>query len=124
MVTEIIGKGMGEKVKIESGMRAEIRTADGKIHSGTISNIVEEPEVTPYTFSWEDVEEKGWEARRWEVAVAAMQGILSNQKLYDEIVEQWSDDEDLPCWEAVAHESLMFAHALVDAFKKEERCCK
>lgn len=124
MVTEITDERMGEKVKIEPGMRVEIRTKDGEIHLGTISNIEKEPKVTPYAFSWEEVEERGWEARRWEVAVAATQGILSNQKLYDEIVEQWSDDEDLPCWEAVAHESLMFAHALVDAFKKEERCCK
>lgn len=109
---------MGEKVKIEPGMRVEIHTPDGKIHSGTIRNIEEEPEVTPYTFSWEEVEEKGWETRRWEAAVAAMQGILSNQKLYDEVVEQWSDDEDLPCWKSVAHESLMFADALVKKFKE------
>jgi hypothetical protein len=70
------------------------------------------------------VEDADVQWRRWEAAVAAMQGILSNQKLYYEIVEQWSDDEDLPCWEAVAYESIVFADALVKEFKKEKRCCK
>ena len=100
---------MKEKVKIESGMRAEIRTADGKIHSGTISNIVEEPEVTPYTFSWEEVKEKGWEARRWEAAVAAMQGLLAG---------------GARGVNSVTYNALMYADALVEEFKKERKCCE
>lgn len=95
---------MKEKVKIESGMRAEIRTADGKIFSGTISNIVEEPEVTPYTFSWEDVQEKGWESRRWEAAVAAMQGLLARREM---------GVED------IAEHSFRLANALVRKFKEK-----
>lgn len=95
---------MKEKVKIESGMRAEIRTADGKIHSGTISNIVEEPEVTPYTFSWEEVQEKNWESRKWEAAVAAMQGLLAG---------------GARGVNSIIYNALLYADALVEVFKKE-----
>lgn len=99
---------MGEKVKIEPGMRVEIHTPDGKIHSGTIRNIEEEPEVTPYAFSWEEVEEKGWEARRWEAAVAAMQGLLAHKEM----------DIDV---EDIAEYSFRLADALVKKFKEKEK---
>lgn len=100
---------MGDKVKIEPGMRAEIHTVDGKVCLGTISNIVEEPEVTPYAFSWKEVQEKGWEARRWEVAVAAMQGLLAG---------------GVRGINSVTYNALMYADALVGEFKKERRCCE
>lgn len=101
---------MKEKVKIESGMRAEIHTADGKIHSGTISNIVEEPEVTPYAFSWEEVQEKGWEARKWEVAVAVMQRLLARK----ETLDSWAVED-------IADYSFSLADALVKEFKKDRK---
>lgn len=97
---------MGEKVKIESGMRAEIRAENGEIYSSTISNIEKEPEVTPYAFSWEEVEEKGWEARRWEAAVAAMQGLLAG---------------GARGVNSVTYNALMYADALVEEFKKERK---
>ena len=99
---------MGEKVNIGLGDKVFV----GDLGQGLDWNV---------SFSGElkQVEDADAQWRRWEAAVAAMQGILSNQKLYDEIVEQWSDNEDLPCWEAVAHESLMYADALVKEFKKE-----
>ena len=103
------GKRMGEKVKIKSGMRAEIRTEDGKIHSGIIRNIEEAPEVTPYAFSWEEVQEKGWEARRWEAAVAAMQGLLAG---------------GARGVNSVTSNAFMYADALAKKFKEEEACCK
>lgn len=95
---------MGEKVKIESGMRVEIHTVDGKVCLGTVRSIVEEPEVTPYAFSWEEVKEKGWEARRWEAAVAAMQGLLAG---------------GARGVNTVTYNALMYADALVEEFKKE-----
>lgn len=76
--------------------------------AGTISNIVEEPEVTPYTFSWEEVKEKGWEARRWEAAVAAMQGLLTHKMTLD----SWTAEN-------VADYSFKLADALVEKFKEE-----
>lgn len=102
---------MDEKVNIGLG---------DKVYVGS---LVAKKEKKSFSLSGElkQVEDADVQWRRWEAAVAAMQGILSNQKLYDEIVEQWSDDEDLPCWEAVAHESFMFAHALVEEFKKEKK---
>ena len=100
---------MGERVKIEPGMRVEIRTVDGKVCLGTIRSIVEEPEVTPYTFSWEEVKENGRESRRWEAAVAAMQGLLAGGAKGVTFV---------------AYNALMYADALVEEFKKERRCCE
>lgn len=93
-------------MKIEPGMRVEIRTDDGKVCLGTIRNIEEEPEVTPYTFSWEDVQEKGWESRKWEAAVAAMQGLLAG---------------GARGVNSVTYNALMYADALVEEFKKEKR---
>jgi hypothetical protein len=109
---------MAQKVNIGLGDKVYVGTLEAK--EG------ERGEETSFSLSGElkQVEDADIQWRRWEAAVAAMQGILSNQKLYDEIVEQWSDDEDLPCWEAVAHESLVFADTLVKEFKKEKRCYK
>lgn len=100
---------MAQKVNIGLG---------DKVFVGHLESTLE----SELAFSGElkQVEDADIQWRRWEAAVAAMQGILSNQKLYDEIAEQWSDNEDLPCWEAVARESLMFADALVKEFKKEK----
>lgn len=100
---------MGKKLIIEPGMRTEIRAENGEIYSGTIRSIVKEPEVTPYTFSWEEVQEKGWEARRWEAAVAAMQGLLTG---------------GMRGVNSVTYNALMYADALVEEFKKERKCCK
>ena len=97
---------MGEKVKIEPGMRVEIRTNDGKVCLGTIRNIEKEPEVTLYTFSWEEVQEKNWESRKWEAAVAAMQGLLAG---------------GVRGVNSVTYNALMYADALVEEFKKERR---
>ena len=97
---------MGEKVKIEPGMRVEIHTKDGGIHLGTISNIEKEPKVTPYAFSWEEVEEKGWGARRWEAAVAAMQGLLTHKQMTVEDIAEYS---------------FRLADAMVKKFKEGER---
>jgi hypothetical protein len=104
---------MGEKVNIGLG---------DKVYVGNLESTLESELV--FSGELKQVEDADVQWRRWEAAVAAMQGILSNQKLYYEIVEQWSDDEDLPCWEAVAYESIVFADALVKEFKKEKRCCK
>lgn len=90
-------------------MRVEIRTPDGKIHSGTIRNIEEEPEVTPYTFSWEEVQEKGWESRHWEVAVAATQSLLT----HEETLYRWTVED-------IAEYSFKLANALVKKFKEEK----
>lgn len=99
---------MGEKVKIEPGMRVEIRTNDGKVCLGTIRDIEEEPEVTPYTFSWEEVQEKNWESRKWEAAVAAMQRLLARK----ETLDRWTVED-------IAYYSFSLADALVKKFKKE-----
>ena len=101
---------MGEKVKIEPGMRVEIRTNDSKVCLGTIRNIEEEPKVTPYAFSWEEVEEKGWGARRWEAAVAAMQGLLAHKVTLD----RWTAED-------IVDYSFSLADAMVKKFKEGER---
>lgn len=100
---------MGEKVKIEPGMRAEIRTDDGRVLSGTVGSIVEEPQFTPYAFSWEEVTEKGWEARRWEAAVAAMQGLLAHKETFNRLTV-----------EGIVDYSFRLADALVRRFKEDK----
>ena len=100
---------MKEKVKIESGMRAEIHTADRKVVSGTIRNIEEEPEVTPYTFSWEEIQEKNWESRKWEAAVAAMQGLLAHKETFNRLTV-----------EGIVDYSFRLADAMVKKFKEDE----
>lgn len=98
---------MEKRTRIESGMRAEIRAENGEIYSGTINNIEKELEVTPHTISWEEVQEKGWESRKWEAAVAAMQGMLA-----DGVREA----------NTVTCKALMYADALVKKFREEEEC--
>lgn len=101
VVTEVQGgKGMKEKVKIESGTQAEIRTTDGKVHSGTIRNIEEESEV---------VQEKGWESRKWEAAVAAMQGLLAHKETFNRLTV-----------EGIVDYSFRLADALVKRFKEDK----
>ena len=90
---------MKEKVKIESGMRAEIRTEDGKIYIGEVT------EVTPC----ECVLEEDWQSRKWEAAVAAMQGLLAG---------------GVSGVNSVTYSALMYADAMVKKFKEEEACCK
>lgn len=55
------------------------------------------------------IEEVSWESRRWEAAVAAMQGLLARTEM---------DVED------IADYSFRLADAMVRKFKEEGECCK
>ena len=57
---------------------------------------------------------------RQEFAARAMQGILSNTKLYDTIIEESNTDSGIMLREEiVAKESLMHADALIAELNKE-----
>lgn len=68
-------------------------------------------ETTEFVFSSElkQVEDADIQWRRWEAAVAAMQGLLAG---------------GARGVNSVTYNALMYADALVEEFKKERRCCE
>lgn len=59
------------------------------------------------------VEDADVQWRRWEAAVAAMQGLLARK----ETLDRWTVKD-------IAYYSFSLADALVKEFKKERRCCE
>lgn len=94
MVTEIIGKRMKEKVQIGLGDKVYV----GKLESTLESELVFSGELR-------QIEDADIKWRRWEAAVAAMQGLLAG---------------GARGVNSVTSNAFMYADALVKKFKEEE----
>lgn len=56
-----------------------------------------------------------WQQVRIQAAIAAMQGIISNEKRHDETIRSW---DDLDFFEAVAKDARIYADNLVEELKR------
>ena len=86
---------MGEKVNIGLG---------DKVFVGNL-----EPTELVFSGELKQVEDVDMQWRRWEAAVAAMQGMLAG---------------GARGVNSVTYNALMYADALVEEFKKERKCCE
>ena len=56
-----------------------------------------------------------WQQVRIQAAIAAMQGIISNEERHDETIRSW---DDLDFLEAVAKDARLYADNLVEELKR------
>lgn len=97
MVTEITGRGMGEKVNIGLGDKVYVGSLVAKEEKKSFSLSSELKQVKDADVQW----------RRWEAAVAAMQGLLAHKMVLD----RWTAED-------IAEYSFKLANALVKKFKE------
>lgn len=90
---------MDEKVNIGLGNKVYIGSLKAKEENNSFSLSGELKQVEDADVQW----------RRWEAAVAAMQGLLAG---------------GARGVNSVTYNALMYADALVEEFKKERKCCK